>query len=84
MNSVPDRGLGCDLNPGPTAPETSTLTTQLPSHVDFISSISISSFSSWNINSKHTMLSVSVHTLETTGRSVQSFCRAHSRNQQID
>ena len=23
---------GCDLNPGPTLPESSTLTTQLPSH----------------------------------------------------
>jgi len=25
---------GCDLNPGPTAPESSMLTTRLPSHPD--------------------------------------------------
>ena len=35
MNSLPktvtQQHRGCDLNPGPTAPESSTLTTQLPS-----------------------------------------------------
>ena len=36
MNSLPKtvtrRRRGCDLNPGPSAPESSTLTTRLPSH----------------------------------------------------
>jgi len=36
MNSLPStvtrQRLGCDLNPGPTAPESSMLTTRLPSH----------------------------------------------------
>ena len=37
VNSLPKtvtgQRRGCDLNPGPTAPESSTLTTRLPSHV---------------------------------------------------
>ena len=33
MNSLP-KTVSCDLNPGPTAPESSTLTTRLPSHPD--------------------------------------------------
>jgi len=36
VNSLPKtltrQCRGCDLNPGPTAPESSTLTTRLPSH----------------------------------------------------
>jgi len=36
VNSVPKivtrQRRGCDLNPGPSAPESSTLITQLPSH----------------------------------------------------
>ena len=36
MNSLPKtvtrQRRGCDLNPGPSAPESSTLTTRLPSH----------------------------------------------------
>ena len=36
VNSLPktvtQQRHGCDLNPGPTAPESSTLTTRLPSH----------------------------------------------------
>ena len=36
MNSLPKtvtgQRRGCDLNPGPAAPESSTLTTRLPSH----------------------------------------------------
>jgi len=36
MNSLPKTVIrqrrGCDLNPGPSAPESSTLTTRLPSH----------------------------------------------------
>jgi len=36
VNSLPKtvtrQSLGCDLNPGPAAPESSTLTTRLPSH----------------------------------------------------
>ena len=36
MNSLPKTVTGqrrdCDLNPGPSAPESSTLTTRLPSH----------------------------------------------------
>jgi len=36
MNSLPKtvnrQRRGCDLNPGRTAPESSTLTTRLPSH----------------------------------------------------
>jgi len=36
VNSLPKTVIrqrrGCDLNPGPSAPESSTLTTQLPSH----------------------------------------------------
>jgi len=27
---------GCDLNPGPSAPESSTLTTRLPSHPKYV------------------------------------------------
>jgi len=37
VNSLPKtvtrQRRGCDLNPGPSAPESSTLTTRLPSHV---------------------------------------------------
>ena len=36
VNSLPktanQQRRGCDLNPGPSAPESSTLTTRLPSH----------------------------------------------------
>jgi len=36
VNSLPKtvtrQSRGCDLNPGPSAPESSTLTTRLPSH----------------------------------------------------
>ena len=36
MNSLPKtvtrQRRGCDLNPGPSTPESSTLTTRLPSH----------------------------------------------------
>ena len=36
MNSLPKTVIrlrrGCDLDPGPSAPESSTLTTRLPSH----------------------------------------------------
>jgi len=36
VNSLPKTGIrqrrGCYLNPGPSAPESSTLTTRLPSH----------------------------------------------------
>ena len=35
MNSLPK--TGCDLNPGPTAPESSTLTTRLLSHPETVS-----------------------------------------------
>ena len=38
VNSLPKtvtrQRCGCDLNPGPSAPESSTLTTRLPSHLD--------------------------------------------------
>ena len=38
VNSLPKtvtrQRRGCDLNPGPSAPESSTLTTRLPSHPD--------------------------------------------------
>ena len=30
---------GCDLNPGPTAPESSTLATRLPSHAGYSGSV---------------------------------------------
>ena len=37
VNSLPKtvtrQHRGCDLNPGPSAPESSTLTTRLPSHI---------------------------------------------------
>ena len=43
MNSLPKtviRRDDCDLNPGPSAPESSTLTTWLPSHpVDQLTSV---------------------------------------------
>ena len=36
VNGLPKTGTrqrrGCDMNPGPSAPESSTLTTRLPSH----------------------------------------------------
>ena len=31
-NTVTQQRRGCDLNPGPSAPESNTLTTRLPSH----------------------------------------------------
>ena len=34
VNSLPKTVVGCDLNPGRSAPESSTLTTLLPSHPD--------------------------------------------------
>ena len=40
VNSLPKtvtrQRRGCDLNPGPSAPESSTLTTRLPSHPIFV------------------------------------------------
>ena len=40
VNSLPQtvtrQGRGCDLNPGPSVPEISTLTTRLPSHATHI------------------------------------------------
>ena len=43
VNSLPKtvtrQRRGCDLNPGPSAPESSTLTTRLPSHQDTKSAI---------------------------------------------
>ena len=40
MNSLPKTSTrqrhGCDLNPGPTAPEFSTLTTRLPNHLGML------------------------------------------------
>ena len=39
MNSLPETVIrqrrGCDLNPGPSAPESSTLTTRLPSYPSY-------------------------------------------------
>jgi len=39
VNSLPktvtQQRRSCDLNPGPSAPESSTLTTRLPSHPDY-------------------------------------------------
>ena len=41
VNSLPKtvtrRRRGCDLNPGLSAPESSTLTTRLPSHAEILS-----------------------------------------------
>jgi len=34
--TVTRQRCGCDLNPGPTAPESSTLTTRLPSHPELM------------------------------------------------
>jgi len=34
LKTVTRQRRDCDLNPGPSAPEFSTLTTRLPSHVD--------------------------------------------------
>ena len=40
VNSLPEtvtgQRRGCDLNPGPSAPESSALTTRLPSHPPFL------------------------------------------------
>jgi len=58
--SVTRQRCGCDLNPGPTAPESSTLTTRLPSHPALINesqSVSIS------------MLAVAQDTTQPTRRS---------------
>ena len=49
VNSLPKTVIrqhhGCDLNPGPSVPESSTLTTRLPSHPnDMISAISLISY----------------------------------------
>jgi len=45
VNSLPKtvtrQRRDCDLNPGPSAPESSTLTTRLPSHPDYILNNSI-------------------------------------------
>jgi len=37
LKTVTRQRRDCDLNPGPTAPESSTLTTRLPSHPDIMS-----------------------------------------------
>jgi len=46
VNSLPKtvtrQRSGCDLNPGPSAPESSTLTTRLPSHPKYIHTYCIS------------------------------------------
>jgi len=43
VNSLPQTVTGqhrdCDLNPDPPAPESSTLTTQLPSHPSFLQDV---------------------------------------------
>jgi len=43
VNSLPKtvtrQGRDCDLNPGPSAPESSTLTTRLPSHQSVVSDV---------------------------------------------
>jgi len=45
VNSLPKtvtrQRRGCDLNPGPSAPESSTLTTRLPSHPQITIIISV-------------------------------------------
>ena len=45
VNSLPKtvtrQHSGCDLNPGPTTPESSTLTTRLPSHHQYCSATSL-------------------------------------------
>ena len=45
MNSLPKtvtrQRRGCDLNPGPSAPESSTLTTRLPSGIGFPLSVEL-------------------------------------------
>jgi len=44
VNSLPKtvtgQRRGCDLNPGPCAPESSTLTTRLPSHPRYLDCVS--------------------------------------------
>ena len=37
--TVTQHRRGCDLNPGPTAPESNTLTTRLPSHANYEDSV---------------------------------------------
>jgi len=43
VNSLPKtvtrQSRDCDLNPGPSAPESSTLTTRLPSHQSVVSDV---------------------------------------------
>jgi len=43
VNSLPKtvtrERRGCDLNPGPSAPESSTLTTRIPSHPNVVYSL---------------------------------------------
>jgi len=47
---------GCDLNPGPSAPESSTLTTRLPSH-------STLTLMTWAVNPRRAV--IMTHTQET-------------------
>jgi len=60
VNSLPKtvtrRRRGCDLNPGPSAPESSTLTTRLPSHPD-----------RWWIHTKRYLCSQGVNTSSVFG-----------------
>ena len=52
MNSLPktvtQQRCGCDLNPGPSAPESSMLTTRLPSHSSSNSNCMLSQFLACN------------------------------------
>ena len=68
MNSLPKTVTGqrrdCDLNPGPSAPESSTLTSRLPSHpssIPYHARNVADSWSSWTLTAE-------VATVEETGR----------------
>jgi len=62
VNSLPKtvtrQRRGCDLNPGPSAPESSTLTTRLPSHSQkkFLESRFVVSVSSCRLGSRQHVL----------------------------
>ena len=64
MNSLPKtvtrHRRDCDLNPGPSAPESSTLTTRLPSHLGLYTSASIQDYMACHAGDRRSFYTASV------------------------
>jgi len=59
VNSLPKtvtrQRRDCDFNPGPSAPESSTLTTRLPSHPFYLVFVKLHMFACFSIDTAHTI-----------------------------